>query len=145
MCAVRPIALDGIAGIPVPPLMGPVPVVTSATARKARIMRTAWVERPTDRPNFQSTPHARCRPIAATAHLISEVMIVGEPSIMNTPKIRGLGIVQHGSLTRGQATGYGEGIGWIEAWGTTLIERMEALQARAAKMAMANGTEEDRA
>jgi hypothetical protein len=29
--------------------------------------------------------------------------------------------------------------------GITLIEAMEALQARAAQMAMANGTEEDRA
>jgi hypothetical protein len=27
-----------------------------------------------------------------------------------------------------------EGIGWLEAWGTTLVEAMEVLQARVAKI-----------
>jgi hypothetical protein len=43
---------------------------------------------------------------------------------MSTPKIEGLGIVQDGSPTRWKATGYVEGVGWLEAWGTTLVEAM---------------------
>ncbi len=48
------------------------------------------------------------------------------------PKIQALGIVQDGSPTRWQARGYVEGVGWLEAWGRSLIEAMEALQALAA-------------
>jgi hypothetical protein len=33
--------------------------------------------------------------------------------------------------TRWKATGYVEGVGWLEAWGESLIEAMEALQALA--------------
>ena len=51
---------------------------------------------------------------------------------MSTPKIQALGITQEGSPTRWKATGYVDGIGWLEAWRTTLIEAMEALQAPAA-------------
>jgi hypothetical protein len=51
---------------------------------------------------------------------------------MNIPKIQALGITQEGSSTRWKASGYVDGVGWLEAWGTTLIEAMEALQALAA-------------
>jgi hypothetical protein len=34
---------------------------------------------------------------------------------------------------RWRATGYVEGIGWLEAWGESLIGAMEALQALAAQ------------
>ncbi len=46
---------------------------------------------------------------------------------MNTPQIQALGITQEGSSTRWKATGYIEGMGWLEAWGTMLIAAMEAL------------------
>jgi len=62
---------------------------------------------------------------------------------MNTLKIHGLGIVQDGSPTRWEATGYVGGIGWLEARGTTLVEAMEALQARVAKIVAEQATEED--
>jgi hypothetical protein len=52
---------------------------------------------------------------------------------MTTPKIQALGITQQWSTTRWRATGYVEGMGWLEAWGTSLIEAMEALQALAAQ------------
>jgi hypothetical protein len=55
-----------------------------------------------------------------------------EGGAVNTPKIQGLGIIQDGSPTRWKATGYVEGIGWLEAWGSTLVEAMEALRAQAA-------------
>ena len=52
---------------------------------------------------------------------------------MTPPKIQGLGVTQEGSPTRWKATGYVEGIGWLEAWGTSLVAAMEALQALAAQ------------
>ena len=52
---------------------------------------------------------------------------------MTTPKIQALGITQEGAPTRWKATGAVEGIGWLEAWGTSLIDAMEALQALAAE------------
>ena len=52
---------------------------------------------------------------------------------MTTPKIQALGITQQGSSTRWKATGYVDGVGWLEAWGKSLIEAMEALQALAAQ------------
>ena len=61
---------------------------------------------------------------------------------MSTPKIRGLGIIQDGFTKRWKATGEVEGLGWLEAWGATLGEAMEALQMEAARMAMEQGTEE---
>jgi hypothetical protein len=61
---------------------------------------------------------------------------------MTTPKIRGLGIVQDDFTMRWKATGYVEGLGWLEAWGNTLVEAMEALQTRAATMAMEMETQE---
>jgi hypothetical protein len=52
---------------------------------------------------------------------------------MSSPKIQALGITQQGSSTRWKATGYVDGVGWLEAWGTTLIEAMKALQALTAQ------------
>jgi hypothetical protein len=52
---------------------------------------------------------------------------------MTIPKIQALGITQDGSPTRWRATGDVAGVGWLEAWGPTLIEAMEALQAKAAE------------
>ena len=49
------------------------------------------------------------------------------PSI-NPPEIQALGITQEGDQTRWRARGHVEGIGWLETWGKTLIEAMEALQ-----------------
>jgi len=60
---------------------------------------------------------------------------------MNTPKIQALGITQQGSPTRWKATGYVDGLGWLEAWGPTLIEAMEALQALAAERVIKQGKE----
>jgi hypothetical protein len=50
---------------------------------------------------------------------------------MKHPKIQALGITQQWSTTSWKATGYVEGIGWLEAWGKSLIDAMEALQALA--------------
>jgi hypothetical protein len=52
---------------------------------------------------------------------------------MTTPKMPALGITQEGSATRWWATGYVDGVGWLEAWGTSLIGAMEVLQALAAQ------------
>jgi hypothetical protein len=52
---------------------------------------------------------------------------------MSTPKIQALGITQQWSTTSWKASGDVEGIGWLEAWGTELIEAMEALQPLAAQ------------
>jgi hypothetical protein len=52
---------------------------------------------------------------------------------MNKPKICALGITQDGFTTRGEATGEVEGVGRLESWGKTLLEAMEALQARATR------------
>jgi hypothetical protein len=63
---------------------------------------------------------------------------------MSTPKIQGLGVVQEGSPTRWKASGDVEGIGWLEAWGTSLVDALMALQARATEMAREKGiTAED--
>jgi hypothetical protein len=40
---------------------------------------------------------------------------------LNTPEIRGLGIVQDGFTGRWKATGELEGVGWLEAWGSALM------------------------
>jgi hypothetical protein len=50
-----------------------------------------------------------------------------------TPKIQALGITQEGAETRWRATGYVAGIGWLEAWGTSLPTALAALQALAAR------------
>ncbi len=52
---------------------------------------------------------------------------------MTPPKIQGLGVTQEGAPTRWKATGYAQGIGWLEAWGTSLPTALEALQALAAR------------
>jgi hypothetical protein len=52
---------------------------------------------------------------------------------MTPPTIQALGITQEGAPTRWKATGYVAGVGWLEAWGTSLIGAMEALQALAAQ------------
>jgi hypothetical protein len=62
---------------------------------------------------------------------------------MSTPNIRGLGIIQDGFTNRWKATGEVAGLDWLEAWGATLVEAMEALQTQAARMAMEKGTEEE--
>ena len=50
---------------------------------------------------------------------------------MTPPTIQALGITQQWSTTNWKATGHVDGVGWLEAWGTSLIEAMEALQALA--------------
>jgi hypothetical protein len=50
---------------------------------------------------------------------------------MTTPTIQALGITQQWSTTSWHASGYVEGIGWLKAWGRSLIDAMEALQALA--------------
>jgi hypothetical protein len=62
---------------------------------------------------------------------------------MTTSKIRGLGIVQDGSPTRWKASGDVEGIRWLEAWGTSLIDALKALEARAVEIACEQGTTEE--
>jgi hypothetical protein len=52
---------------------------------------------------------------------------------MTTPKIQVLGITQHWSTTTWKAIGYVEGLGWLEAWGRSLTDAMEALHALAAQ------------
>ncbi len=52
---------------------------------------------------------------------------------MTPPPIQALGITQEGAPTRWKATGYVAGIGWLEAWGTSLPTALEALQAMAAQ------------
>jgi hypothetical protein len=63
---------------------------------------------------------------------------------MKPPTIQALGIVQEGWTMRWQATGYVNGIGWLEAWGTSLVTAMEALQHLAAqRVAQLEGNEAD--
>jgi hypothetical protein len=52
---------------------------------------------------------------------------------MTSPKIQALGITQEGAPTPWKATGYVDAVGWLEAWGTSLIGAMEALQVLAAQ------------
>jgi hypothetical protein len=52
---------------------------------------------------------------------------------MGIPEIRALGIVQDGFTMHWKARGEVEGIGWLEAWESSLVEAMEALQALAAQ------------
>jgi hypothetical protein len=63
---------------------------------------------------------------------------------MTIPKIPALGIVQQGAPTRWKATGYVDGIGWLEARGRTLIEAMERLQALAAERVEERRKDRDR-
>jgi len=51
----------------------------------------------------------------------------------NPPKIQALGVIQAWTGTHWKATGFVEGVGWLEARGKSLIEAMEALQALAAE------------
>src|SRR3712207_699383 len=51
----------------------------------------------------------------------------------SSPKIQALGITREGAATRWKATSYVDGVGWLEAWGTSLIGALEALQALAAQ------------
>jgi hypothetical protein len=52
---------------------------------------------------------------------------------MTPPTIQALGITQPWPTTSWKATGDVEGIGWLEAWGTSLVTALEALQALAAR------------
>jgi hypothetical protein len=47
---------------------------------------------------------------------------------MTTPEIQALGVTQDSFTMRWKARGYVEGLGWLEAWGTSLVAAMEALQ-----------------
>ena len=62
---------------------------------------------------------------------------------MNTPEIRALGIVQDSYTMRWKARGEVEGVGWLEAWGSTLVEAMEALQAKARQVTSAQKPPEE--
>ena len=61
---------------------------------------------------------------------------------MTTPKIQALGITQQWSTTNWKATGAVEGVGWLEAWGTSLVNAMEALQALATQRVAEEAQEE---
>ena len=52
---------------------------------------------------------------------------------MTPPEIQALGITQDNFTMRWKARGYVEGLGWLEAWGDSLVSAMEALQALAAQ------------
>jgi hypothetical protein len=52
---------------------------------------------------------------------------------MTTPEIQALGITQDSFTMRWKARGYVDGLGWREAWGDSLVNAMEALQALAAQ------------
>jgi hypothetical protein len=49
------------------------------------------------------------------------------------PTIQALGITREWAGTSWKARGYVEGVGWLEAWGPSLITAWEALQALAAQ------------
>lgn len=61
---------------------------------------------------------------------------------MSRAKIQALGITLDGKTMRWQATGYVDGVGWLETWGKTLVEAMEAWQAKADAL-MAERQKED--
>jgi hypothetical protein len=52
---------------------------------------------------------------------------------MTPPKIQALGVTQEWPGTSWKATGYVDGVGWLAAWGPSLITALEALQALAAQ------------
>jgi hypothetical protein len=64
---------------------------------------------------------------------------------MTPPTIQALGVTRVGVPTRWKATGHVDGIGRLEAWGTSFISAMGALQALAARRVAeaAEGMEED--
>jgi hypothetical protein len=62
---------------------------------------------------------------------------------MSTPKIHGLGITQDGFTMRWKASGDVEGVGWLEAWGDTLLEAMETLRRHAAERVAERQPQED--
>jgi hypothetical protein len=61
---------------------------------------------------------------------------------MTTPKIQALGITLQWSTTNWKATGAVEGVGWLEAYGRSLIDALEALQALAAERVAAQAVPE---
>jgi hypothetical protein len=52
---------------------------------------------------------------------------------MTTPEIQTLGITQEGSPTRWKASGSVDGVGSLEAWGTSLVDAMEVVHTLAAQ------------
>jgi hypothetical protein len=52
---------------------------------------------------------------------------------MTPPTIQALGVTQEWPGTSWKATGYVDGVGWLAAWGTSLVAAMAALQALAAR------------
>ncbi|HEX9869980.1 MAG TPA: hypothetical protein VGC99_15565 [Candidatus Tectomicrobia bacterium] len=64
---------------------------------------------------------------------------------METPNIRGLGIIPDSFSLRWKATGEVEGVGWREAWGASLVEAMKPLQNQAERAVTSRETEEGQA
>jgi hypothetical protein len=60
---------------------------------------------------------------------------------MTPPKIQALGITREWAGTSWKATGYVEGIGWLAAWGSSMVAALEALQALAAQRVAEAGAE----
>jgi hypothetical protein len=60
-------------------------------------------------------------------------MAGGRKRLMTMPKIQTLGIRQLWPPTYWHASGYVEGINWLEAWGQSMIDAMEALETLAAE------------
>jgi hypothetical protein len=62
------------------------------------------------------------------------------------PPIQALGITQEWAGTSWKATGYVEGVGWLAAWGPSLITAMETRQALAGgRVAEVDGVDGTRA
>ena len=60
---------------------------------------------------------------------------------MRTTNSRGLGIVQDRFTKRWRAMGEVQGVRWLEAWGSPLIEALEGLQALPATIVKENSSE----
>ena len=58
---------------------------------------------------------------------------------MTSPKIDAISIVQCPHTQRWKAHGHVDGIGWLEAWGKSLIEAMEAMEKKAAERVAERG------
>jgi hypothetical protein len=63
-----------------------------------------------------------------TKNDVTLLCVAQEQTMSESKLVQALGIFQDGGPTRWHATGFVPGVGWLEAWGTSLIEAMEALQ-----------------
>jgi hypothetical protein len=79
------------------------------------------------------TPTLLVGEIRARLEALRPPATAGSRGYMTTPEIQALGVVQDGSPTRWKATGSVDGIGWLEAWGDSLIDATDALHALAAQ------------